>query len=242
MEEHAIVRQVNQAQESPKKADALIRQYTPFIKSETAKFLKRAPIEGQDEELSIAMLAFYESIMSYDSKKGSFLGLAATAIRNRLIDYYRKEKKHMKVISLETPVANDEEGSTATIMDRLEDDKDHIEKKDNRQAAKQEIGKYVKELQAFDLSLDKVADACPKQERTLQACLSALDYAKENPDIFDKLEKNKKLPITQLARGTGVSKKTLERHRDYLIAILLAYTNGFEIIRGHLVELGGKEV
>lgn len=35
--------------------------------------------------------------------------------------------------------------------------------------------------------------------------------------------------------------KTLERHRNYLVAILLAYTNGYEIIRGHLSRIHRRE-
>ena len=46
----------------------------------------------------------------------------------------------------------------------------------------------------------------------------------------------------QLAELSGVSRKTMERHRTYLVAILLAYTNGYEIIRGHLCQISpGKE-
>ncbi len=241
-EEHAIVRQVTIAQTDPKKADDLIRQYLPFIKSETAKFMKRAPIEGQDEELSISMMAFYESMMAYDKNKGAFLSLASLSIRNRLIDYYRKERRHYNVTSLETPIASDGDGGEATLMDQLEDKNDHIEDKVSIQAAKQEIEKFTGELALFDLNLSDIADACPKQERTLEACLSLLQYAKEHPEIFDELLANKKLPVTKLAKETGVPKKTIERHRKYIIGILLAFTNGFEIIRGHLVQLSGKEV
>lgn len=38
--------------------------------------------------------------------------------------------------------------------------------------------------------------------------------------------------MNQLVEGAKGERKTLERHRKYIIAILLAYTNGFEIIRG----------
>lgn len=241
-DEHAIVRQVTIAQTDSKKADALIRQYLPFIKSETAKFMKRAPVEGQDEELSIAMVAFYESMMAYDKKKGAFLSLASLTIRNRLIDYYRKEKRHYNITSLETPVAQDGEGGEGTLMDQLADERDHIEDKVSIQAARQEIEKFTGELALFDLNLTDIADACPKQERTLEACLGLLEHAKQNPDIFDELLANKKLPVTRLAKETGVAKKTIERHRKYIIGIFLAFTNGFEIIRGHLTQLKGKEV
>ena len=51
------------------------------------------------------------------------------------------------------------------------------------------------------------------------------------------MERSGKLPIAELAFGAGAERKTLERHRKYLVAMLLAFTNGFEIIRGHLCRL-----
>ena len=99
-----IIRLVQAAKKSSPAADQLIQTYMPFIKSETAKFINRAPIEGTDDELSIAMFAFYEAAMAYQVDKGAFLSLAASAIRNRLIDYYRKEIRHPNPVSLEAPV------------------------------------------------------------------------------------------------------------------------------------------
>ena len=92
--DHEIIRSVAAAQRDAQAADALIRQYLPFIKAETARFLRRSAVEGQDDELGIAMFAFYEAAMSYQSRRGPFLRLASTAIRSRLIDYQRKEQRH----------------------------------------------------------------------------------------------------------------------------------------------------
>ena len=83
-----IAVRVQLAKKDSREADALIADYMPFIKSETAKFLKRSP-EQTDDELSIAMFAFYEAIRNYSRLRGSFLKLAALQIRNRLIDHYR---------------------------------------------------------------------------------------------------------------------------------------------------------
>ena len=47
----------------------------------------------------------------------------------------------------------------------------------------------------------------------------------------------RRLPISRLSEGSGVERKTLERHRKYMIALLLIYTNGYEIIRGHLKQV-----
>ena len=64
-----------------------------------------------------------------------------------------------------------------------------------------------------------------------------LEYARSHPELLDRLVESGRLPIHELAVGSGVDKKTLERHRKYLVAILLAFTNGYEIIRGHLCQL-----
>ncbi len=61
-EEHVLVSQVYEAKEDMEAADRLIGTYLPFIKSETAKYLKRPLVEENDDELSIAMIAFHEAI------------------------------------------------------------------------------------------------------------------------------------------------------------------------------------
>ena len=83
-----------------------------------------------------------------------------------------------------------------------------------------------------------MADNCPKQERTLAACRGVLDYARKNPELLDRFVKTGRLPVNELSQGSGTDKKTMERHRKYLAAILLAFTNGYEIIRGHLCQIG----
>lgn len=236
--EHEIVRLVYAAKKDSSAADELIQKYLPFIKSETAKFISRVPIEGTDDELGIAMLAFYEATMAYQAGKGAFLSLASTAIRNRLIDYYRKEQRHSCTVSLEAPIYSEEDSHT--LLDQLENSKDEMNDLADTLATKSEILEFSRQLAEFDISMSDVADSCPKQERTLISCLKALEYAKTHPELLKLLVSTHKLPISQLASGSGVEKKTLERHRNYMVAILLAYTNGYEIIRGHLHQIKRK--
>ena len=93
--EHEIVEKVYAAKTDSRAADALIQQYLGFIRKEAARTVYRTGSSREDEE-SIAMFAFYEAILSYEKGRGAFLSYAARAIRNRLIDYYRKEKRHGK--------------------------------------------------------------------------------------------------------------------------------------------------
>lgn len=234
-EQHEIVNLIHAAKTDTQAADALIEKYMGFIRSETAKFIHRFPQDGMDDELSIAMFAFYESILGYDVKKGNFLSLAARNIKNRLIDHYRKEKRHSSSISLYEP-AGDDDGHT-TLLDKIEDTHNDVETFHHRTAAAEEIEEYGKQLQNFGISFSDVADNCPKQERTLQACGKILAYAKSHSAVLSAVAQTGKLPIAELFDNTGVEKKTLERHRKYLVAILIAYTNGYEIIRGHLCKI-----
>ena len=234
MHTNEIVEQVLAAKKDPSLFDEFIRQYMPFIKAETSKFIKRPLTEDGEDELSIAMFAFYEAMTSYEEKKGAFLPYASLAIRHRLIDYYRKEKRNEGHISLDAPTGEEEDG---TLADTLRSDTDIEGTVSEQGAAKVEIEHFIEDLQVFGLTLTDIADNCPKQKRTFRICQEALVYARQNPDILKELVETKKLPIGKLARGYGSIKKKLERHRKYMIAILLAYTNGFEIIRGHLNQM-----
>lgn len=232
-DEHKIIQQVYAAKEDMQEADRLIGSYMPFIKSETAKFLKRPPVEGHDDELSIAMIAFHEAIRRYSRTQGAFLKYAAMLIKSRLIDYQRKEQRHQGTVSLDTPAGEDD----APLGDTLTDSRDGNEELLVREATRAEIEELSRQMQSFGVSLTDVADNCPRQQRTLLACRRALSYAKEHPELLEELLQTKRLPITRLSAGSKTERKTLERHRKYMIALLLIYTNGYEIIRGHLTQV-----
>ena len=232
-EEHDIVRQVLQAQQDSYAADRLIERYLPFIRAEAAKFLQRPPTDS-DDELSIAMIAFHEAVCGYDKGRGAFLPYASTRIRSRLIDYDRKERRHRGSVSLDAPRGEEEDGS---LLDTLADPSDHSGDLITREATAHEIRELSEQMEGFGVSLSDVADNCPRQQRTLDACRAAMAYAKSRPDLLDQLVRTGKLPLSELAQGSGVERKTLERHRKYLMALLLICTNGYEIIRGHLHQV-----
>ena len=229
--DHEIVRLVAAAKGDSLAADELVRQYLPFIRGEAAKVLRRG-VHDSDDELSIAMIAFHEAVLSYERLRGAFLPFAAKAIRNRIIDYRRRELRHAGQLSL-----HERDGDDRELGEKLDMGADPIGDHTDRTAARQEIAHFALGLSEFGLTLTDIADNCPKQDRTLAACHRALNHAKQTPELLEQTVRTKKLPITRLAAGSGVERKTLERHRKYMMALILAYTNGFEIIRGHLGQM-----
>ncbi|CDZ75616.1 putative RNA polymerase sigma factor SigI [Peptoniphilus sp. ING2-D1G] len=236
--EKEILRRIKEAHQSEKAHNELISDYMPFIKAETARFMGKSPMEGIDDELSIAMFAFHEAIKTYQEKKGAFITFAKMHIRHRLIDFSRREKRHKNIISLDQPF-NDENGET--LKDTIVEEKNEVEESMSSDAIKKELTHFSEIMANYSLSLRDIAENSPKQERTLMACQEALAYAKKNPHLIEKAEKTGKVPLTELAEGSGVSKKTLERHRKYMLAIIIVYTNGFDFIRDHLSEISAKE-
>lgn len=229
-----LLEKLKQAKEDTAYEDEFIKSYLPFIKSETAKFLKRSPDEG-DDELSIAMIAFHEAIQGYDELKGGFFNYASTLINSRLIDNYRKEKRHSDTISIHSPIGD----TDINLEDTLADDYygNNTEHLVHREATKKEIWELVAQMHTFGVSLSDVSMNCPRQQRNKSICLKAMQYAKDNPEILEEFLRTKKLPLSQLSFGSSTARKTLERHRKYLIALLLICTNGYEIIRDHLSQV-----
>lgn len=239
--EHQLISLVYSAREDAQKADDLIRDYIPFIRSEASKCISRLCTD-QDDEFSIAMIAFHEAIVGYERSRGAFLGYASMLIRSRIIDYQRKEHRHQGNLSLYTQSGDDDH----TILDELADQRDHYEESANLEATKQEIAELSAVMAEFGVSFSDVADNSPKQDRTLEACAAAIRYGAKNGHLLDELLRTRTLPLAQLVQGFGAERKTLERHRKYILAMLLIQTNGYEIICGHLrhvlKEKGGMPV
>lgn len=236
---HDIAARVRAAKGDARSADELVRAYLPFIKSEASRFAGRPLLEGRDDELAIAMFAFHEAVLAYDDSRGAFIPFAARAIRNRLIDFARRERRARLLDSLDDPLSPDESDSGRTLVEAIPDERDELGEREQRRASRREIAEFASQLEGFGLALADIADNCPRQERTLDACRRALAFARRAPGILDRVAATGKLPIAALAEGSGVERKTLERHRRYLVALLIAFTNGYEIIRGQLRRIVG---
>ena len=235
--EHEIIKAVYLAKNDSSKADDFIRAYLPFIRSETSKFLSRQCTE-QDDEHSVAMMAFYEAILGYERHRGGFLPYAAMVIKSRLIDFSRKETKHKENLSLNQEINSDDQ---RTLEDTIPDKRDVIEETVNRNATKDEIAELAQVMNTFGISFSDVAENCPKQERTFEKCAHAILVGGGNKELLSELLRTKKLPMNLLVSISGIDRKTIERHRKYILSMLIIQTNGYEIIRGHLKNVLRKK-
>ncbi|MDO5027579.1 MAG: RNA polymerase sigma-I factor [Tissierellia bacterium] len=219
-------------------ADKLIRKYLPFIKSESSKLVNRHISEG-DDELSIAMIGFHEAIKSYELEKGNFISFASTIMKNRIIDYYRAESRHINQLSIEEEL----NGNKMPLEEKLSSHDRNLERLEINIDLKNEILEFNKLLSSHNLTLSDIVDNTPRQARTKHACQQVIKTLLANEDFMRELIASSRLPISKLAKKAHVSKKTIERHRKYIVAIALIYTNGFFHIRDHISQvINHKEV
>lgn len=235
--EQNIISRVLKAQQSIDAADDLIRDYFPFIKSETAKSIGRIPVEGKDDELSIALMGFHEAIENYDQGKGAFLNFASLVIKRRIIDFLRQENQFRHHVSWENTIKGDEmyDSKHVTGNDAF----------DGRETLKWEIGQLTADLDRLGITISDVVADCPKYDKVIAGCREVIDYLISEPEQMETLVETGKLPAKQLIENTSIKKKTLDKHRKYLVALSVIYFRGYDCMIGHVAEVfkskkGGK--
>ena len=193
----------------------LINEYRNFILSQASKTVKRGITESDDEFMT-AMMAFNEAIDSYNAEKGRFLSFASMIIRSRLIDDIRKESRH-SAVPFSAMSAEDDDGEVIEYEAPASEDRD----------LKWEIEALTEELANFDISFMELTKVTPKSKKTKQQCFDAVRYIKSVPMILNMVVKEGVLPIKAITDNTKLNKKTLERHRKYIITAVIVLTQDY---------------
>ncbi|WP_298198430.1 RNA polymerase sigma-I factor [Desulfosporosinus sp.] len=207
---------------SAKSGDALVREelirsHKAFIARVTSKICCRYLTWDNDDELSIALLAFNEAIDNFDPHGGaSFHSFVQMVIRRRLVDYFRKEGKHQH-LSLSPMNLEDEELSRYD----LDTTKEQYQENENQDAFAEVVENYVRVLWYYKVTLDDLLKVSPKQRDSKQTLLQAALALSNNPGLMAYLKTHRLLPIKELEALTGVKRKALEKGRKYLIALAL---------------------
>lgn len=208
--------------------EKLISDYQPFIIKAITKVTNKYIETENDDEYSIGLLAFNEAIDKYDFNKGSFLSFAQLLIRNRVIDFLRKESTGQITVSIDDDNVSEVEVKTALV------NKDFTIELD----MKDQIIKFQDRLDQFGISMEELVESSPKH---IDSRLNSIEIAKfivENMDIKEELYSKKAMPVNVLIARKGVSRKVLKRNRKFIIAtvliidsdsqLLIEYINGVE--------------
>lgn len=207
-----------------------IEEYKPFIASCTEKVTGRYVRFGEDDEFSIALMAFVEAIKSYDSGKGSFLSFAQGVIKRRLIDYFRKEKRHSNVISLNDSYSDDDEERDLSANQAME----RYSEEEISEYRRLELEELKEELFKWDISFFDLAEASPKHKKTRKICNDIVNFLLSRNDLITLIKQKKYLPIAEIEKTLRIPRKNIERARKYIIAVILIRTGDYQYIKDYV--------
>lgn len=218
--------------------ERLIESYRSFI-LRTASHVCKRQIGWNDDEASISLIAFNEAIGRYDAAHGkSFDNFAHLIIRNRLIDEFRRRRRVVKTESLLLDDSDELDLSLTEIAASM----DTYTREMSAAELAEELTRYDEALSEYGIALEKLEEASPDHRDTRMQLIRIAMRFHEQHSLYAQLEKTKRLPISEMVKFSGVSKKTLERNRKYLIALILIYRYGeFERIRSAISFIGGGE-
>ncbi len=225
IEERVIEAQKNVDDENP-----IIKEYIPFILNCANKATGRY-ITREDDEFSIAIYAFHEAITKYEPGKGAYLSFARLIIKNRLTDFLRKEYNHRETIPFSALQTTDENGETKDF-DIAVNDLQNLD-------IKYEIEALSYELSCFDITFMDVSKNSPKSGKTKQSCWEVIRYILADGKRVEFIKQKKYIPAKEIISDTGVNRKIIERHRNYIIAVVLVMSGEYEFVQGQFSQLIG---
>ncbi|ODM25355.1 RNA polymerase sigma-I factor [Clostridium sp. Bc-iso-3] len=217
--------------------EKFIHDYTPFILKTVAQITGKYVDTENSEEYSVALMAFDEAIDCFDiNKNKSFLGFSDLVINRRVIDYLRKIKKERNVFPFtyfESEANNDfrEKYMPQYSTVRL----DNIE-------IKEEIILFKERLSSFGITLENLAKSMPKHKDSKIMCIKIAKIIANDDKLFNKLNRTKHLPMSELMKLVDVHQTTIERNRKFIIAASIIINSGFDVIKSYLLfmEEGGE--
>ncbi len=216
--------------------DSLIRQYQPFILRVAASISRRFLKPGQDDEFGVAMMGFNEAIDCYNpAGKVPFLSFAELVMRRRLVDHFRSQSAHLR----ELPLSSLEQDG--------EDERDYLNvhplvyaaesahaRWEESMERREEIALFQGILNQYGLDYRTLAKATPKHSDTRRRLLEISHEVAAASHLVREIRRRRALPIGEIADLSGLSRKTIERHRKYLLGLILALTSDLPIFHSYL--------
>jgi len=217
-----FVREIDNRAINAAKDDAIlsdfVKEQKQFIISCAYKTTKKY-LTINDDEWSIALIAFSDAVKKYDLSKGAFLSYAETMIDWRLIDYLKSENKKCSEFSVNPSVFDGEQNDNdENINIKIE-----VTKKiscSQNYSIKDEIEAANAEFKKFGFSFYDLSKSSPKFSKNKSACKQAVNYILENEEIKQEIYRTKQLPIKIIQKNTDLPRKLLEHHRKYIIAAI----------------------
>lgn len=210
----SLEEKILQAKNNTKQMNDLLSEYKPFIQKAVYDTCHRYIEWGRDEELSIGLLAFEETIKRYKPGKGSFLSLARQVIKSRVIDYLRKENKHRHL-----------------VIEQVQDD---IIDSSPINFLTEEIKELQTHLAKFDIAFHQLPNISPVKKQLREELKYAAKVFVKETELMNQLLERKQIPVRTLANQANISYKKIERNRLYVITMAFIWYLDLPLLQDYI--------
>ncbi|WP_164491797.1 sigma-70 family RNA polymerase sigma factor [Staphylospora marina] len=215
---------------SPEERDALLRDLEPEVRRIASKVCKRV-ISPQDDEYAVAYRGMNEAIDRFSKDHGvSFRSFAEKVLRGRLVDYFRQEQKHHRLVPWHSPHSENEDMTRPEIVEMSFETH---RKQEETAMCRHEIQVFVERLAQYGISLEELVKKKPKHRDTRENLLNAARFLVSDRTLLSRFYTQKK-PDKEVAEALGMHRRTLSRHRSYLIALTIVVIEDLTMIRGYI--------
>lgn len=212
----------------------LLELYAPYVLRITSQAARRYIDRERDDEFSIALIAMNEAINSFDlSRRASFLAFAETIIRRRLIDYFRSQRAANRQVPWTQFDIADDEDNVVNYVEVQTSLAVHVQNME-QERRRLEIEEYGEHLQKFDLSFADLVELSPKHADARQNAIQVARLVAADEEMRRYVHERKALPLKLLQDQVDVSRKTLERQRKYILAVVVLLCGDFEQLQAYL--------
>lgn len=195
--------------------EKLIRHYKPYLINVVGKICKRY-ITWNDDESSIGLMALNKAIDTYQPDQGrSFLNYVYLIVKRDLIDYFKKEEKET-FLSLNK---EDEQNGVLEINSSIE----QYEKKQENEELVEEILALNSQLMKFGIAFEELEKYAPKHVDTREMLTAMASTFVKHQECVEELFQKKQFPMKTFTTITNYRAKTIERHRKYLITLIIIH-------------------
>lgn len=192
-----------------------IEENKGFIYSIASKICNRKLDWNNDDELSVALIAFNSACDNYNEDKGNFLSYAKVVIKNALIDFFRKSK-----VTPNLMFQDDEDKKD--YIDMKNSLAEYERSKENKWRA-EEIAELSKELLKYKLNFNDLLKASPSHTDTRNILLNIAVKSSGRESIIKYLTSKRNLPVKEIMLLTGANRKLIEKWRKYILVLIIIF-------------------
>lgn len=194
----------------------IIKSHIPFIIKSITKITKRYVSIENDEEFSVAILAFNEAINRYTDDRGPFLPFAQLVISSRLKTYLQRENKNRMVQSIDS--LKEEGIQVDGILDNPINNKDVLV---------EEISSLNNNLNGFGFEFEDLIDESPKHKDTRDRAIDLSYKVSKDEELTNFMYTKKRLPIKRISLKYSITEKIIKGSKKFIITVIIIFNKNY---------------